>query len=204
MRDAEVINELKTLVEKHPTWGFWKCHSRFRRLGQRWNHKRVYRVYCAMKLNHERRVKRRVPERERKPLAVPQRPNRVWWADFMSDALYCGRRFRTFHVLDDFNREALAIEIDASITSRRLVGVFEQIKAERRLPQVLRTDSGLELLGVAFVRSAKAQSLLIQYIQPGKPNQNAYIERLNRTYREEVLDLYLFANLEQVREITHG
>jgi putative transposase len=172
VRDADVINELKALVEKHPTWGFWKCHSRLRRLGQRWNHKRVYRVYCAMRLNHKRRVKRRVPDRdrERKPLAVPQRPNQVWSADFMSDALYCGRRVRTFNVLDDFNREALAIEIDASIISRRPVRVLEQIKAERGLPQVLRTDNGPEFLGETFVRWAEAQYMLIQYIHPGKPN----------------------------------
>ncbi|KAB7619409.1 IS3 family transposase [Alkalilimnicola sp. S0819] len=203
VRDAEVIAALQELAEKHPTQGFWKYQSKLRRRGYRWNHKRVYRVYCAMKLNHKRRVKRRVPPRERQPLDVPDKPNAVWSADFVSDALYCGRRFRTFNVLDDFNREAVTIEIDTSITSQRLVRVFEQLKAERGLPEILRTDNGPEFLGDVFTRWARENGMLIQYIQPGKPNQNAYIERFNRTYRDEVLDLYLFEDLDQVREITH-
>jgi putative transposase len=120
-----------------------------------------------MKFNHRRRVKRRVPTRERQPLVVPQRPNQVWSADFMIDGLYGGRRFRTFNVLDDFNREVLAIKIDTSITSRLLVRVFEQLEDERGLPEVLRTDNGPEFLGEAFTSWAEANGVLIQYIQPG-------------------------------------
>lgn len=204
VRDGEVITQLNRLVEQRPKRGFWKCYSLLRRRGYGWNHKRVYRVYCAMKLNQKRRTKRRVPPREPQPLVVPERPNEVWSADFMSDALYCGRRFRTFNVIDDFNREALAIEIDTSITSRRLVRVFEQLKAERGLPAELRTDNGPEFLGEAFVRWAEENGMRLGYIQPGKPNQNAYIERFNRTYRDEILDVYLFSSLSQVRELTHN
>ena len=94
------------------------------------------------------------------------------------------------------------IEVDTSITSQRLVRIFEQIRQERPLPQVLRTDNGPEFLGEAFTAWAKANGMAIQYIQPGKPNQNAYIERFNRTYREDVLDRYLFARLDDVREAT--
>jgi putative transposase len=126
----------------------------------------------------------------------------VWSADFMLDALACGRPFRTFNITDDFNREIIHIEIDTSITSARLVRIFEQIRQERPLPQVLRTDNGPEFLGETFTQWAKCYGMAIQYIQPGKPNQNAYIERFNRTYREEVLDQYLFARLEDVREAT--
>lgn len=115
---------------------------------------------------------------------------------------FCGRSFRTFNVTDDFNREVVHIEIDTSITSQRLVRLFEQIRQERTLPQMLRVDNGPEFLGEAFVQWAKAHRMAIQYIQPGKPNQNAYIERFNRTYREEVLDVHLFARLEDVREAT--
>jgi len=110
--------------------------------------------------------------------------------------------FRTFNVVDDFNREALHIEIDTSISSLRLVRVFEQLKQDHGLPRVLRTDNGPEFLGEAFVQWAKANGMAIQYIQPGKPNQNAYIERFNRTLREEVLDQHLFATLDDVREAT--
>ena len=95
----------------------------------------------------------------------------------MADALACGRRFRTFNVVDDFNREILHIEIDTSISSTRLVRIFEQLKRERGLPQVLRTDNGPEFVGMPFAEWAKANGMAIRYIQPGKPNQNAYIER---------------------------
>lgn len=155
-----------------------------------------------MGLNLRRKAKQRLPKRERVALYVPEHPDRVWSADFMCDTLMCGRNFRTFNIADDFNREAIHIEIDTSITSVRLVRVFEQIRQERALPQVLRTDNGPEFLGEAFVQWAKRHGIAIQYIQPGKPNQNAFIERFNRTYREEVLDRHLFVRLEDVREAT--
>ena len=203
VRDAEVIAALANLVEERPSRGFWKCRKRLRRTHPQWNHKRIYRVYKAMHLNLRRRARRRLPKRERAALYVPRLPDSVWSADFMADALNCGRRLRTFNVIDDFNREVLHIEIDTSITSLRLVRIFEQLRAERGLPQVLRTDNGPEFLGEAFTQWAKQHGMAIQYIQPGKPNQNAYIERFNRTFREEVLDQYLFLRLDDVREAAH-
>jgi putative transposase len=187
-RDGEIIAALNGVLEHHARWGFWKCYKALRRTRHAWNHKRVYRVYCTMGLNQKRRAKRRLPQRIRQPLLVPQRPNHVWSADFMSDALYAGNRFRAFTLIDDFNREALAIEIDTSLTAKRLIRVFERLQ---------KTRSG-ELVGWAY-----AAGMMIQYIQPGEPNQNAFIERFNRTYREEVLDLYLFDSLADVREITY-
>lgn len=203
VRDAEIIVALAALVDGRPSRGFWKCFKILQRQGRGWNHKRIYRVYCQMKLNHRRRARNRLPKRHRVPLYVPALPDTVWSADFMSDALHNGRRFRTFNVVDDFNREALHIEIDTSITSLRLVRVFERLRDEHGLPQVLRTDNGPEFLGEAFTQWAKAEGMAIQYIQPGKPNQNAFIERFNRTYREEVLDQHLFLSLTDVREATH-
>lgn len=203
MRDAEIIVALAELVDGRPSRGFWKCFKILRRQGRGWNHKRIYRVYCQMKLNHRRRARNRLPKRHRVPLYVPALPDTVWSADFMSDALHNGRRFRTFNVVDDFNREALHIEIDTSITSLRLVRVFERLRDEHGLPQVLRTDNGPEFLGEPFTQWAKAEGMAIRYIQPGKPNQNAFIERFNRTYRDEVLDQHLFLSLTDVREATH-
>ena len=201
-RDRPIAEALSTLAEKKPGLGFWKLYRRLRRLGHRWNHKRVYRVYCLLKLNLSRRAKKRALVRDPMPLRVPAQPNQVWSADFMSHALYNGVRFRTFNVLDDFNREALAIEIEPSLPSQRLVRVFEQIKSERGLPDVLRTDNGPEFLGDAFVDWCEKNGVMIDYIEPGKPNQNAYIERFNRSYRQELLDTWLFCNLEEVRELT--
>jgi len=183
IRDAELIASLARLVEDRPSRGFWKCCSLIRRQRRDWNHKRIYRVYKAMRLNLRRAAKRRLPQRERVALYVPRLPDTVWSADFMSDALMCGRRFRTFNVVDDFNRELLHIEVDTSITSARLVRIFEQLQRDHGLPQVLRTDNGPEFLGESFVQWARAHGMAIQYIQPGKPNQNAYIECFNRTFR---------------------
>lgn len=201
-RDRQLAEVLSELANKKPGLGFWKLFRRLRRLGYGWNHKRVWRVYCLLKLNRRRRIKKRVPVRNPMPLAVPTKPNQVWSADFVSDALYHGVRFRTFNVLDDFNREALAIEIDTSLPSQRLVRVFEQLKAERGLPDVVRTDNGPAFLGECFTSWCADNGDFIDYIQPGKPNQNAYIERFNRSYRTEVLDTWLFRDLDEVREIT--
>ena len=203
VRDAEVMAALARLVEERPSRGFWKCCQRLRLECRGWNHKRIYRVYRAMKLNLRRAARRRLPKRERVPLYVPRQPDSVWSADFMSDALACGRRFRLFNIVDDFNREVVHIEVDTSITSERLVRVFERLRNERGLPQVLRTDNGPEFLGETFISWAKMAGMAIQYIQPGKPNQNAYIERFNRTLREELLDAHLFARLDDVREAVY-
>lgn len=176
-----MIDALLTLSNKKPGLGFWKLFARLRRQGHAWNHKRVYRVYCALNLNLRRRTKKRVPMRDPQPLVVPAGPNQVWSADFMSDSLYSGTRFRTFNVLDDFNREVVAIEVDTSLTSERLVRVFEQLKTQRGLPDMLRTDNGPEFLGAVFTDWCAQNSIMIDYIEPGKPNQNAFIERFNRS-----------------------
>ncbi len=201
--DTEVIIAINEVTFKHPRWGFWLTFKTLRRKGFCWNHKRVYRVYCNLKLNQKRRAQKRIPQRVKQPLFVPGRPNQVWSADFISDALYAGKRFRTFNVLDDFNREILAIEIDTSLTGRRLIRIFLRLQGFRGLPEVLRVNKGPEFLYHELVDWAGSAGMRIQYIQPGKPNQNAYVERFNRAYRNEVLDLYLFDNLEEVREKTY-
>lgn len=200
-RDAALITALNGLVEEFPRCGFWKYVGVLSNRGYPWNPKRIYRVYCGLGLNQPRRTRRRVPERDPIPLMVPQRPLHVWSADFMSDALYQGGRFRLFNVIDDFNREAVTIEVDTSLRSDRLVRIFERLKVEHGLPDMLRVDNGPEFLGQVFVDWCRDNGVFIDYIEPGKPNQNAFIERFNRTVRNEVLDLYLFRNLAEVREI---
>lgn len=153
-----------------------------------------------MKLNLRRAAKRRLSKPERVPLYAPRHPDTVWYMDFMSDALACRKRFRTFDGVDDFNREVLNIEVDTSLNSGRLVRVFEQLKREHGLPRVLRSDNGPEFLGEAFTQWAKLSDVALRYIQPGKRNQNAFFERFNRTFCEEVLDQHLFVRLEDVRE----
>jgi len=201
-RDAEVIDALNTLVTRHSRWGFWKCFTRLRLDGRGWNKKRVHRVYCDMGLNLPRRCKKRLPERLPQPLDLAAEPNRCWALDFMHDALYCGRPFRTLNVIDEANRECLAIEVGTSITSARLIRVLSRLVDCYGVPQAIRMDNGPEFVSLAFTQWAAAKSIAVRYIQPGKPNQNAFIERFNRTYRTEVLNAHLFANLKQVQAIT--
>jgi putative transposase len=201
-RDEEIVEALNALVEKHPRWGFWKCFDHLRASGHAWNHKRVLRVYRAMKLNLPRRTKKRVPKRERQSMEVVAMPNVVWGLDFMSDALYGGGRFRTFNILDEGVREALEIVVDTSIPSGRAVRALEAVASVRGYPAAVRCDNGPELLSQLFVDWCAAHGIELRYIQPGKPNQNAFVERFNRTYRTEVLNAYLFETLDEVRSIT--
>ena len=120
----------------------------------------------------------------------------------MHDALACGRRFRTFNVVDDFNREALSIEIDLNLPALRVVRVLDRIAANRGYPVMLRMDNGPEFISLALAEWAEQHAVKLEFIQPGKPTQNAFIERFNRTYRTEILDFYLFRTLNEVREIT--
>ena len=144
------MDALNALVEKHPRWGFWMCYDRLRLTGHWWNHNRVYRVYTAMKLNLPRRKKRRVPTRDPQPMAVDARANAEWSMDFMADALYHGRRFRTLNILDEGVREALDIVIDTSIPSGRVVRTLDRLVEWRGYPEAIRVDNGPEYLSQVF------------------------------------------------------
>ena len=130
-RDEPVIHALTELAERYPRYGFKKLFQLLRRQGNTWNHKRVHRIYCLLKLNFRRKGKQRLPVRNPAPLATPQALNQSWSIDFMHDALVCGRRFRTFNVVDDFNREALAIEIDLNIPAQRVIRMLSRIVTNR-------------------------------------------------------------------------
>lgn len=201
-RDEPVILALQELADKYPRYGFGKMFPILRRRGFSWNHKRVHRVYCALKLNLRRKGKNRLPSRSPDPLAVPASLNQCWSIDFMSDALWDGRKFRTFNMVDDFNREALAIEIDLGLPAERIIRVLDRIAAWRGYPLKLRMDNGPELTSVKLAAWAEEHEVELEFIKPGKPTQNSFVERFNRTYREEVLDAYVFKTLTEVREIT--
>jgi len=202
-RAAEVIDALNTVLDKHPRWGPWMCWKYLRKR-HRWNHKRVYRVYCKMKLNQKRWAKKRLPSRYPDPLRVPEDINQCWSADFMSDALWCGGRFRTFNLVDDFNREVLAIEVARSLTAERVVTALERVATWRGYPHKLRVDNGSELTSVKLATWAEQHGDTLEFIKPGRPMQNGIIERFNRTYRTEVLDMFVFKHLKEVQEITEG
>ena len=199
--DDSVKEALNQIVDKHPRWGFWKCFERIRGQGYQWNHKRVYRVYCLMRLNLPRRTKKRLPARVVQPLNQAQKPNQIWAMDFMSDRV-AHRSFRTFNVMDEATRQALTIEVGTSMPSSRVVRHLNELIEIYGKPQALRCDNGPEFISQNLVDWAEKNGIELKYIQPGKPNQNALIERFNRSFREEVLNCHLFNTLQEVQEIT--
>lgn len=200
--DSAIETLLTDLAERKPRWGFRKMFDWIRRQGHKWNHKRVKRVYRDLKLNLRIKPRKRFPKREPVALTQPEAANQSWSVDFMSDSLNSGRSFRTFNVIDDFNREALWIEVDTSLPAGRVIRVLENLAAWRGYPKSIRMDNGPEFISSKLEQWVDENTVQLNFIQPGKPAQNAYIERFNRTYREEVLDLYLFESLAQVRAIT--
>lgn len=200
--DSPIEQTLAELAQRYRRYGFKKMYQKTRQANLKWNHKRVYRVYCAMGLNLRRKPKKRLPSREKVALVQPATLNRSWSLDYMSDVLTNGRRFRTANVVDDCNREALGIRARHSLPAERVTELLDEIAAERGYPEQLRVDNGPENISYVMQAWAKKHDVKMLYIQPGKPAQNAYIERFNRTYREEVLDMYLFKDIQQVQEIT--
>lgn len=200
--DTSVIEVLQELAFKHPSYGFRKLFAYIRRSGKQWNHKKVYRVYKLLKLNKKRKGKRRLPARARQPLTRQTKINNTWSMDFMSDSMVGNRKFRTFNLLDDCSREALAIEVDTSLSSKRIIRTLDRVIEQRGKPSVIRADNGPEFTSKELELWAKDRAITLQYIQPGKPTQNGYIERFNRLYREAVLDAYLFFDLYQVKHLT--
>lgn len=198
--DEMIIEQLNILTQKHPSIGFWMCYHRLRNMGYEWNHKRVYRIYTKMQLNIRRRAKKRLPARAKQSLFQPQRPNQVWSIDFMSDSLWDGRRFRLLNIMDDYNRQALAVEVDTSIPALRLIRTLEMLKETKGIPEMIRVDNGPEFISARLDQWCKDHKIILAFIQPGKPTQNAYIERLNGSLRKELLNAYVFRTLFDVRE----
>lgn len=199
--DKAVQDQLSALTQKHPSIGFWSCHHRLRNKGGRINHKRLYRVYTDMKLNIRRKAKKRLPERVKLPLSVPTAPNQCWSLDFMSDALTDGRKFRILNIIDDFNRESLKMEVDTSLPALRVRRALDEIVQSRGLPGNIRSDNGPEFISHLMEQWCEDNKVSWHYIQPGKPMQNAYVERKNGSMRRELLDAYAFDTLREAREL---
>ncbi len=199
--EDQIAQALRQLAERQRRWGYGKMIDYLKHQGHGWNHKRIYRVYCDLGLNLRRKAKKRLPARSAQVLAQPARANQSWSLDFMSDSLANGKAFRTLNILDDYNREALWIEVDTSLPTEHVIRVLEMLRLWRGVPQQIRMDNGPELISHRLEAWAKDHGTELAHIQPGKPAQNAYIERFNRTFREDVLDAYLFSSLEEVRGI---
>lgn len=199
--NAEIADWLIRLTHNQRNWGFGLCFLYLRNVrGFGWNHKRVYRIYRELELNLRIKPKKRLVREKPEPLSVPETTNQVWSMDFMHDSLEDGRSYRLFNVIDDFNREGLGIEVDFSLPAERVIRSLEQIIEWRGQPRVLRCDNGPEYISGAIAAWAEKRHIRIEHIQPGKPQQNAYIERYNRTVRYDWLGQYLFESIAQVQE----
>jgi putative transposase len=199
-----IADLLVGLTRAHKTWGFGPCFLYLRNVqGHGWNHKRVYRIYREEELNLPIKPRKRLKLDKPDVLAVPARPNLVWSMDFMADRLGDGRALRLPNVLDGFNREGLGIEVDFSLPAKRVIRSLNRIIEWRGRPGVIRVDNGPEYISEKLKKWAGKRNILLQHIQPGQPGQpqqNAYIERDNRTVRHEWLDPHIIKTIEEVQD----
>ena len=199
--NAQIADWLVRLTENNRNWGFGLSFLYLRNVkGYGWNHKRVYRIYRALELNLRIRPKKRMVREKPEALTVPQALNQVWSMDFMHDQLSDGQCIRLFNLIDDFNRESLAIDVDFSLPALRVIHSLEQVIQWRGIPAEIRCDNGPEYISGELQAWAAKRSIRIEYIQPGKPHQNAYVERLNRTARYEWLAQYQFDHRAEVQD----
>lgn len=198
-RNRLLRQRLRELAEERRRWGCPMLYLMLRREGWRANHKRVERLYREEGLSLRRRRRRKRLSHLRVMRARPVAPNQTWAVDFIHDSLFNGRRFRAFAVLDEWSRESLAIEVDVSLTGERVTRVLERLSHARGLPSVIQADNGPELRSRALDQWAYEHGVKLQFIAPGKPIQNAYIESFNARLREECFNEHVFLSLDDAR-----
>lgn len=198
--DAPLRQRLRELATERRRFGYRRLHVLLRREGWVVNHKRVYRLYRAEGLRVGQRKRKRRAARERVPLSAPTRANQGWSMDFMADALATGRRFRALNIVDEYTREAPAIEVDTSLPGARVVRVLEELKQQGRQPEWIVTDNGPEFTGKKLDQWAYENGVRLETIRPGRPMENGYIESFNGKMREECLNEHWFVDLADARE----
>ena len=192
---------LLELAAERRRFGYERLHLLLRREGWKVNHKRVLRLYRQEGLALRRRKRKRYPARVRQPLARPSAPGQHWSMDFVRDTLADGRVIRMLTVVDDYSRQCLAIELDTSLPGTRVVRVMDRLARELGKPALLRTDNGPEFVGRALDQWAYENGVRLDFIQPGKPSQNGFIESFNGRLRDECLNQHWFLGLADAKRI---
>lgn len=197
--DESIATQLKTLASQHPNWGFGLMFGYLRLKGCVWNHKRVYRIYKALKLNLRVPVKRKRLKRPNLNTLAASAVNQGWSLDFLSDEVVAVKKTRILNVMDEHSRKCLLVVAQVSFKAKKLVQYLEQMVAAQGKPQYIRCDNGPELIGQPLTRFAQRHGIELRYIQPGKPMPNGLVERLNGTLRRECLNLSVFQTIPQVQ-----
>ena len=200
-RNCVLKEKIIALAQRHRRYGAGMIYLKLRQAGEIVNHKRVERLYAQAGLQVKKRKRKKIPVSERHPLARPTTPNQVWSMDFVFDRTAEGRSIKSLTVVDDATHEAVAIVPERALGGHQLVRILEQLASTRGLPKAIRTDNGKEFCSRAMLTWAHARSVQLFLIEPGKPNQNAYIESFNGRFRDECLNEHWFTSLQQARVI---
>jgi len=195
----ELRARLRAHAEARPRWGYRRLHVLLDRDGVQVNHKRVYRLYREEGLAVRRRRRKRLAV-TRQPMPAPQQVTERWSMDFMSDVLTSRRRYRILNLVDDLSREGLAGEVDFSLPARRVIQTLEEIGLERGFPKSIVVDNGPEFRSRALDEWAYRRGIVLDFIEPGKPMQNPFVESYNGRMRDECLNQHWFRELREARE----
>lgn len=198
-RNLALREQIVALAHRHRRYGAGMIYLKLRQAGQQVNHKRVDRLYVEAGLQVRRRKRKKVPASDRQPLGRPERANQVWSMDFVFDRTAEGRVVKCLTVVDDATHEAVAVVPERAIGGHALTRILDRLALQRGLPQAIRTDNGKEFCGRAMLTWAHERSVRLFLIQPGKPNQNAYIESFNGRLRDECLNEHWFVSLAHAK-----
>lgn len=199
--DRALKERLCELAGQKRRYGYRRLHVLLCREGWIINRKRTYRVYHAADLMVRRRKRKRFAGIARQIKIMAVAPNQSWSMDFVSDGFVDGRRLRCLNIVDDFTKECLAIEVDTSLPGRRVASVLERLAESRGLPQSITVDNGPEFVSKALDEWAYRNQLKLRFIEPGKPQQNAYIESFNGKFRDECLNEHWFLSMRHARQV---
>ena len=194
--DGELRSRLRWLAGQRPRYGARRLYVLLRREGRLVNHKRIERLYRLEGLAVRRRRRKRVAAVSREARPLPTGVNERWSMDFTHDATAEGRAFRTLNIVDDWSRECIAIDVARSIPGERVAAVLGRLARQRGLPKAIVVDNGPEFVSQALDAWAYRAGVQLQFIEPGKPVQNAFVESFNGSFRDECLNQHWFETIE--------
>ena len=203
-RNGRLRERIVELAHRHRRYGAGMIYLKLRQVGELVNHKRVDRLYALEKLQVRRRRRKKVPVSDRQPLVRPEAANEVWSMDFVFDRVAGGRAIKCLAIVDDATHEAVAVVPEHNMGGNQVVRVLEQLCMQRSHPKIIRTDNGKEFCGRAMLTWAHERNVALRLIEPGKPNQNAYLESFNGRLRDECLNEQWFTTLAHARTVIEG